>query len=543
MNLKNLLLSVAALAATPLFAATYYVTPEGAGTKDGSSWENAFDTEGFREQALKNADGDVYELAAGVYTPQHAIVIKKGTYAIINGAEGAERTILNGSQIEAKIKDNVNITSLIKLQTVTANGNTSKPAEINNIDFTSLTTNANTDSTNDSDAEYGVSGAGALFVYNSGYVTINSCNFYENTAEGTLGGAAAHLQISQVKFIDCVFFNNEAQFRGGAVRVSSNTKAKGNVTFENCILKNNINHNQYGGAIFMGYGKSLNLVNCVLANNEAASDGAAIYVNGKDNAYDRQLNIINCTIAGNTITGDATNGQIVSNQTANIRTINSIIVSNDEKTADFYFKGATANSDFSFKSDGYNYVGSVIDEAADTTPATRAEGDVETAAKINWQPTDNVSAENTYASIFGENKINSDNVIVPVKYFAGASGEEVKEATEQWGLPADVDVTKDQNGTERTEGMMPGAYAITQKDIDGTTVSVINVIDDAADAPRLVKVANGVYTVEGATEGVTAYTVNGATVAATSGNTIDLSSFANGLYIIKSGNAIFKVMK
>ena len=132
---------------------------------------------------------------------------------------------------------------------------------------------------------------------------------------------------------------------------------------------------------------------------------------------------------------------------------------------------------------------------------------------------------------------------MPVKYVAGASGEQVTSATADWGLPTGLSLATDAAGNTRDAGMTPGANSYTEQQIKDFTTGVISIIDDAANAPRLVKVANSVYTVEGATEGITVYTVNGATVAATSGNTIDLSSFANGLYIIKSGNAIFKVMK
>lgn len=542
MNLKNLLLSVAAIAATPLFATTYYVTPEGAGTKDGLTPDNAFGVEEFRAKAAENVNGDVYNFAGGIYTFAHgidqpsngAVIFKVGTGATLNGNAEGERTIFSGDNDGNNVTNEGDLSRLIVFQANTKNEVRTNAIEINNIDFIHVRTSTKSE----------IDQYGGLVIDNSGYAIVHNCNFYDNIAAGEMGGASCFLYRSNVEFTNCVFENNSANRRGGAVRLRSNDAEKGITTFINCIFKNNTSSNDFGGAIFMSHGKSLNLINCTITNNKAATDGAAIYFNGKDNTYKRQLNIINCTIAGNAITGDATNGQIVSTQAANIRTINSIIVSNDEKTADFYFKGATANSDFSFQSGGYNYVGSVIDEAAVATPATRAEeAATETTAKINWLDTDNVNAENTYASIFGENKINSENVIVPVKYFAGASGEQVKTAVSSWGLPASVDVTKDQNGKERVAGMMPGAYAITQKDIDGTTVSVINVIDDAANAPRLVKVANGVYAVEGATEGIAAYTVNGATIAATSGNTIDLSSFANGLYIIKSGNAIFKVMK
>lgn len=542
MNLRNLLLSVAAIAATPLFAKTYYVTPEGAGTKDGTSWENAFDTEGFREQALKNADGDVYELAAGTYKPSACIIFKKLSYATINGSTKG-RTILSGDKNGDGNATNDDLNSLIRFQTNTGAGVTTKPVVINNVDFTSVYTKVDEDDTTDAENQVitGVNGIGALYVDNCGSVTVTNCNFYENLAEGERGGAAAHCRRSTVKFLNCIFHDNSANFRGGALRITSDRGTKGQTTIENCIFKNNTNNNEFGGAIYQGYGHYLNIVNSTFYGNKCANRGAAIFANSST-SHPCEVRIVNSTIAGNTITGENLNGQVASSQYANIRITNSIIASNDEKTADIYFNNKeAANEKFSFISGGYNYVGNVVDMANQT--ATTAEDVTEPVEKIKWQSTDNVGAENTYASIFGDNTLNSDNQLVPVKYVAGASGEQVTSATADWGLPTGLSLAKDAAGNARAAGMTPGANSYTEQQIKDFTTSVITVIDDAANAPRLVKVANGVYTVEGTTEGVTVYTVNGATVAATSGNTIDLSSFANGLYIIKSGNAIFKVMK
>ncbi len=515
MDLKNLLLSVAAIAATPLFAATYYVTPEGDGSKDGSSWENAFDTEAFREQALKNTDGDVYNLAAGIYEPSKCIAVKKGTYAIINGAIGSERSVLDGSKIESQATNKLVLESLIKIQTVTAHGNETKPAEINNIDFKSVSTNIETDPGDDSDASYGTGGSGALFVYNSGYVTINSCNFYDNKAAGKLGGAAAHLRSSTVTFKNCQFSGNSAVSRGGAVRMSSNNNKKGYTTFSNCVFnKNTVSENF--GIIFQSHGVELNLINCTVVENKSdgTENAAAVLSNGKS-SNPNQVTVVNSTIAGNTPSQIGFNGK-----DANLRMVNSVIVG-AEGTEAFNFN---ASEDFAnVVSGGYNYAGPV-------------------AVGNFWKDTDTHGEAYNYASIYGTNTLNADNRLMPATYVAGASGEQVKTATAEWGLPTEWNLATDAAGTTRETGMTPGANAYTQAQIDGGNVGVISTIEDA-DAPKLVKAGNGVYTIEGATEGVTVYTVNGATVAASSNNTVDLSAFANGLYILKSGNAIFKVIK
>ncbi|MDE7114843.1 MAG: hypothetical protein K2O56_00275 [Muribaculaceae bacterium] len=528
MRLKNLLLSFGALAVAPAFATTYYVTPEGAGIKDGLTRENAFGVEEFREQALKNVDGDVYELAAGTYKPSACIIFKRATYATLNGStEG--RTILSGDLNNDNYASSGDIKSLVRFLTVTGAGNSTQPGVINHIDFTCVYTNVDDDpTTDDSTNQTGVAGFGALYIDNSGDVTVKNCNFYGNWAQGQKGGPAAHCRRSTVKFINCVFRGNSANYRGGAVRLRTDNENKGITTFEGCVFKNNTNYHDFGGAIFMAQGNSLNIVNTTITGNKALS-GAAIYSNRVN--FPGALRIINSTIAGNTVTGDNADGQITSTQAANMSIVNSIIVSNDEKTSDIFFSNVTSKKDFFFTSGGYNYIGKVTDAQA------------EASKPVEWLDSDKTGADCSYASIFGENTVNSDNVIVPVKYFAGASGTQVETAVASWGLPEGLALAKDQNGKERTAAMMPGAYAITENEIPSLPTSVITAVEDTADAIRLVKTGNGIYTVKGATEGIAVYTVNGAAVAATSEDTIDISSFANGLYIIKSGNTVFKVIK
>lgn len=525
MNLRNLLLSFTAVTAAPLFAATYYVTPEGAGTKDGSSWENAFDVEGFREQALKNVDGNVYELAAGTYKPSACIIFKKATFATVNGStEG--RTILSGDINNDGYASDGDLQRLMRFQTNTTTGNETRPVVINNIDFTNVYTNIKDDPTNDT-GDAGVPGVGALYINNSGFVTVTNCNFYGNWAQGEKGGPAAQCHRSTVKFTNCVFRDNSANYRGGAVRLRADG-IKGITTFDGCVFKNNTNYHDFGGAIFMAHGISLNIVNTTFTGNKAAS-GAAIYSNRVN--YPGALRIINSTIAGNTVTGENPDGQITTTQSANMSIVNSVIVSNDEKTADIYFNDVPSDKEFSFVSGGYNYIGNVNDAVA------------EPAKTITWLDTDSHGKDCTYASIFGENKINDKNVINPVKYFAGASGEQIETAVAAWGLPEGLNLTTDASGKTRVTGMTPGADSFTEAEIKNFTTGIITTLDDTADAPRLVKVAKNVYTIEGASEGIMVYTVNGSTVAMTSGNTVDLNSFANGLYIIKSGNSVFKVIK
>ena len=499
MNLRNLLLSFAAIAASPLFAATYYVSPNGAGEKDGSSWDNALDTEGFQAKAASNENGDIYNFAGGVYQPSTHIIFKTG--AILNGNSDGQRSIFSGDKDNNNNPDDGDMNRLIRFEAKSQN------VEINNLDFTCVYTNS-------SDAALSV---GALMIEASTNVKINGCRFYGNWSNGTQGGAPCHLNASIVKFTECIFSNNSANYRGAAIRIKSNVNKTGYTTFEKCVFKNNTNYHNMG-IIFVSHSMEVNLINCILSGNESkgTSNASTIFINTPNTNYENQLTIINSTIAGNTPSQIGFNGK-----GANLRMVNSMITGSESTDAiDF-----NADEDFvNVKSGGYNYVGPI-------------------SVGEFWQDTDNHGTDCTYASIFGDNTLNNNNQLIPVQYIAGASGDQVKAATEEWGLPDDLSLTTDAAGNIRAAGMTPGANSFTEAQIKDFTTSVITVINDAENTPHLVKVANSVYTVEGTTEGITVYTVNGATVAATSSNTVDLSSFANGLYILKSGNAIFKIMK
>ena len=523
MNLKNLLLSGAILAAMPLSASVYYVTPEGAGTKDGSSWENAFDTEALCAQALKNVNGDVYNFAGGKYYPAGTIIFKKTTWAVLNGStDPANRTILSGDKDGSNHPSDGDSQRLLRFQSNTANTATTHPIQINNIDFTCVYTNMDADLTADT-GDTGTAGIGALYIDNSGGVTVNSCNFYQNWSQGNLGGSAAHIRRSQVKFINCNFHNNSANYRGGAVRISSDNVAKGNVTFEGCTFRNNVNYHQLGGAIFMSHGVSLNIIDCTISDNKAASQGAAIYANASAQ-YPCALRIVNSTIAGNHITGATPDGQVTLTQFGTISSANSIILSNTTNESDVFIYGATASDKFSAVSGGYNCIGSVTD-------ALGAKG-------FTWTDTDNVSADNNYSVYFGENVINNKNVISLKKYTKGASADEIVAATASWNLPAGLDLSKDMLGNTRLEGATPGSYAMYEKDFNDVSSGVELT---STGSQKIVRIAPCVYVTSDDAE-IVAIAIDGSTTLRGTGS-IDLGSLPSGIYLLRSEGQTLKVAK
>ena len=514
MNLKSLLLLPAvAMAPVMSFAANYYVTPDGAGARDGSSWDDAFGVAEFRTQAENNANGNVYYFEGGLYNlSEKTVVFKTATGATLIGNADGERTVFSGDKNDNNNPDNGDANRLIRFQANTVNGNSANAIVIENIDFTGVYTQASSSSDN----------MAALAVDNSGDVLVKGCRFYGNWAQGTYGGPAAYIYRSSVKFVNCMFYNNSANYRGGAIRINSNDVNKGFVTLENCVIKNNKNYHNLGGAIFMSHGNSLNIVNSTITGNSAVSDGGAIYFNGYDSAHHREVRIVNSTIANNTTTSED-DAQIVSTNNAHLNIVNSIITS-DAAVAAIKFKGDAPGADFAFVSGGYNYVGSVI-EPADN--------------EMEWAESDTHGEECTYSSIFGENTINNNNVIAPATFVSGADGSQVTEAVASWGLPAGLDLTVDQLGNERLAGMTPGAYAVDKNNV---TTGSIDVITDGQDA-ALVNIADGVYAVTGAEGAVTVYNLSGISVLTATTDCIDLSTSASGLYFVKAGNKVFKVIR
>ena len=445
MKIKTLLFTLCMAGAMTANAATFYVSPEGAGTKDGSSFDNAFDVEAFTAQAGNNENGDEYYFAAGTYYISSTIVFRVGTGAYLYGNDEGDRTIFSGDTNRDGSPNNGDSGRIIRFQANTADGNSTNAIIVKDIDFTCVFTNTTATSTNESTFTMG-----AFVVDNSGDVLVENCNFYKNKAGNTTdncqGGPAAFLYRSTVKFLNCNFYDNETYARGGAVRFTSDNNAKGITTFENCIFKNNTCSGSMGGAIFGANFKSVTFNNCTAYENSANSLGGFFFSNSYQSGntgYARELNILNSTIANNNVTA-ANDAQITTRVSEHVNVINSIIPSTDAISA-FAFTTASGfdSPDFQFVSGGYNYIGAITGAPSE----------------ISWAETDNYGEKCTYETIFGENNLTEDNVLVPAIYFPGATYEEVTAAVEEWNLPKGLDYTKDQLGNPRTGEVTPGALA------------------------------------------------------------------------------------
>lgn len=410
------LLMAGMLCASASFATDYYVSVDGAGEKDGSSVENALNFATMYANVNTYANGDVFHFAGGTYyVPADAPIVTNG-YTFIGSASG-QPTVFSGDLNEDGIANAGDASTLLAVQMNTVHGNTAKHFVLKNITFKNAFVNE--------------ASKAALKLDNSGWVDVENCIFEDNVSAyqtgSDYGGAACWSYRSTVNFTNCIFAGNSAVGRGGAIKLTSNAKTKGYTTLNRCQIQDN-SAQSMGSAIFLQHGVKLDIINTTITGNKSGTEGevAAVFTIGADDTYTRQITVINSTIAGNT--GGA---QILGRDKANIRLANSIIVGEEDNPA-----MRIAGTPTQLLSAGYNIIG-VYKDGATTAPA--------------WQSSDWVSADNTLASVFGQNGVAAGPIAAPY----GATASQLTAALSEWDI--DQDLTVDVNGTSRGEVSVPGA--------------------------------------------------------------------------------------
>lgn len=324
MNLKTFTLSLLVMA-TPAIAsaADYYVSPAGAGEKNGTSAENAWGIDELLEQfnstnAANFQNGDNVYFAAGKYVPTATLYVKMGINLI--GAEGAERTVFNGDangdeEINEGDRDRV-----FQINTAVGVGTTEKCVTITNIDFEGLYI-----------AQGGNDTKGAIYLDNCGAeVTVSKCNFKDLVNTGQ-GANAFFSKRSTLKVVDCTFTGNKAANRGVVARLQGDIK-KGWTTFERCLFADNEATGAAGdpcGIVMMQHGQQMNFVNCSFINNKVNGKGSCIWDGtAPDGNYSRILNVVSCTFADNSSAAEAEADQveILLNATSKANILNSIVL-------------------------------------------------------------------------------------------------------------------------------------------------------------------------------------------------------------------------
>lgn len=405
------------LCASASFATDYYVSVEGSGEKNGSSWENAIAfTEMYSNINTKYKNGDVFYFQGGTYYVPAKVPTVSNGYSFIGATTGTP-TVFSGDVNGDGVANEGDAPSLLFIQLATKNGDDSKHFVLKNITFTGAYVNQTKTS--------------ALRVDNSGWVDVQNCIFDKNISvyskDNNHGGPACLLERSTVNFTDCKFINNESVGRGGAIKLTSDAQTKGYTNLLRCLVSGN-KANTLGSAIFFNHGQELNIINSVITENVSGTEGeaGAIFSIGADGNYARQITLINSTVAGNI--GGA---QMLGRKDAAIRLANSIMVG--DGTAPAIFLQDTPKT---FVSNGYNIIGMYS---------------IGTASTSAWMTSDFVSDDNTLSSIFGTNAVTAGPVAAPY----GATQAQLKEIATTWNLNQDLNL--DIHGFSRGAIAVPGA--------------------------------------------------------------------------------------
>jgi hypothetical protein len=294
----------------------YYVTPDGAGTKDGSSWENAY--EGTNLQPAIDAAGTYWKahqeqtvevwVAQGIYKPttgtnRFISFVMRDHVAVYGGFVGNETTLSGRPPITLSTPSGTILSGEI--------GDSGYEDNSNHVIYNLI-----------SSTEQQLSRMAVLdgFVITGGYVsggsgcgmlnqaekadcspTIRNCSFRGN--RGRNGGAMTNASVegnAEPQIINCSFIDNTVELIsfsafGGAVFNETYSTGNCSTSFTNCVFFGN-SAQSGGGAIANSESAKLNLINCTFVNNSAQS-GGALFILGPLTTIDTKIS--NCLFWNN----------------------------------------------------------------------------------------------------------------------------------------------------------------------------------------------------------------------------------------------------
>ncbi len=300
-----------------------YVVPDGSGTADGSSWDNAMGNLQAAIDLVFQTSGKAYVLVKqGTYYPvsqpkvlnlsitRYNHFSLRNNVIVIGGFSGTEtgkvpqgdrtKTILSGDiGIRGNKDDNtyhvfyhpegLALTETAKLQNVTiAWGNADAPVFQYIVGGGMCNWNSgNPELTNCMFLENNAYEAGGMYNYYSSPTLIN-CTFSKNSATSASGGMGN--TYSSPQLIKCTFSDN---ISSGAD--TSNGGGMNNYFSNPTIIDCNFAGNtaKYGGGVF-NYSSSPSFINCIFSKNITTKDGG-----GMCNEEGSNLKINNCTFSEN----------------------------------------------------------------------------------------------------------------------------------------------------------------------------------------------------------------------------------------------------
>ena len=227
-----------------------YVTPNGTGEKDGSSWANAMggaDFSAMLKWINRQNSGTAYEfrVAAGIYAQKETLYLSKGV-KLYGGFAGTE-TDIDAREI-AKNVTTLTAATGASISIVTGGEDATSADTV--LDGFTITGGKGTVQ---SDGNYY---GGGIFISSSNPAIAN-CVFSDNNA---FAGGGMFLEKSNPAIINCDFSNNSGTAAGGALYMEFSAPY-----IKNCAVTNNV-----GGGIY-GQDSSIIAEGCVFKDNTYAS--------------------------------------------------------------------------------------------------------------------------------------------------------------------------------------------------------------------------------------------------------------------------------
>lgn len=329
---RTSIILLALLFSNLLYATTIYVTPNGAGALDGSSWTNAYPG-GLLQTAIDNAsNGDSVWVACGTYFPtangdRSSAFSMRNNISIFGSFQGTESfleerqftcgacSILSGNIGNSGIASDNSYTVIV-------NNDLDNSAIIDGFEVA--------DGYDDRSVSYVENGLGGG-VYNGGHGNNGFCS---------------------PTFRNMIIVNNFAVFGAGMFNNGYNGGNSSPILI-NCIIAFNTATNGGGGMDSNGWNNGNvqpTLINCIMYGNHANDRGGAIYCWGGLNG--NCTTTINNTVIINNTSGDMAGGIIVDNSdnlpgspsfsgTAEIINTNSIFWGNTASSGpQFYIRGS-----------------------------------------------------------------------------------------------------------------------------------------------------------------------------------------------------------
>ena len=244
----------------PVQPASYYVSPTGDDTADGTSAETAFATIAHAVSVAQ--EGQKICILEGTYEISAAISINK---AITVTGEGWGRTIIkpvSGADIRCVTLDGGAV-----LEGVTLTG-----------------------------GRYAGAGAGALVKDG----TISWCCISNNTGTaGSVAGAGVSFSSGKGTIDHSVIANNTIARGCWGAGIGAKSPS-GPITVDTCLIYGNVNPGGSGGGVGSDTtSQVLTVRNCTIVSNTASANAGGIYLNNPCNGVNGRLVLVNSIIAGN----------------------------------------------------------------------------------------------------------------------------------------------------------------------------------------------------------------------------------------------------